>query len=107
AIRVADRDIAARFEAMRDDSPVLAVAQPLSEVPCRRSEYLGQRCRRRVTELIEHVSQLGILGSAAGVGDVPEGFRLGRRRLGIETADVELIEICGYMLDAAVGVVLP
>jgi hypothetical protein len=42
--------------------------------------------------------QLGILRRAVGVGDLPEGSGLGRRRFGIKGGEVEAGQIRGDLL---------
>ena len=62
---------------MRDAAAVLAVRDPLLEVPGR---LVALICVKRdgvgVAQLVEHVGELGVLGRAAGVDDVPERRRV-------------------------------
>ena len=64
----------------------------------------GQRRGVGIPHAVEHVGELGVLGCAVGVDDVPERRRLRRRRFRVEGRDVELGEVGGDVAVAAVVV---
>src|SRR5258708_15043569 len=82
---IAHRDIAALLEPKGDLPTVPTVPEPEGELGA--GDLLDDLVKgrgARVSQTVEHVRELGVLGRAIGFDDVPERRRLRRRGLRIE-----------------------
>src|SRR5438309_1607230 len=70
---IADRAVTAALEAMGDLPPVLAISDPGLEVAVRLVLDPRERYRVGIAEAVEDVGELGVLGCAVGVDDIPKG----------------------------------
>jgi hypothetical protein len=104
--RVADGNVAAILEPMRNAAAVLAVTQPFREG---RLQGAGLACDAvegddvRPADLIEHVGQFRVLGRVVGADYLEERGGLGRGRLRIKPGEIEVAEVGGNVLVAAVA----
>ena len=70
---VANGDIAASFESVRDYPAVLSVGYPCKEFTRRLARDIGDSDAAGVPNQVKHISEFGMFGCAVGVNDVPEG----------------------------------
>src|SRR5262249_55530499 len=102
---------------MWDAATVLAVTEPFGKAWLQRGGYArhlveGHDVRpddlilvgARLTECVEHVSQLGVLGRAVGGDNFPKRCRLRRWRLWVEVGQVDARKIRGDGLVTAIRV---
>ena len=104
---VAHWDITTLFEPVRDDPSIFSVEQPLVKIHIRFFDEHGQGHGVGAFKLVEDVGEFRILRRAICVDDRPEGGRLLRRGLRIETRKVELGQECGDVTEALALVPLP
>ena len=104
---VADRDVAALLEPVRDGASVSAVPEEVVERPGRDGQYLHESEGVRVFQFFDYVFEFALFGRAVGVDNVPERGGLRRRCLGVKLGDVEFVEVGGDVAIAAVRIPFP